>query len=131
MTSQTDRIKGAAHIGLLIIILALGCGSTIEAIKPMPDSAQLLVDPAAREFVSPPCLQQLSYPDASRFSVRITKRELPKEYKGEKRCSDGIPGWFTKESGFWHEQSLTTSLLRRWGVLPAKNRWNHDGTWNW
>ena len=131
MSNIANNFKAAGLIAAVICVLALGCGINVTSLTLMPGNAQLLIDVQAREYVSPPCLAHLNYPDAARFSVRAAKQDLPKEFKPEQRCSEGIPGWFSKEPGFWSEESITMSFVRRWGVLSRKERWNSDGSWNW
>ncbi len=111
----------------MLFFLGFGIGS----MKPMPANAVLLVDVTAKEYVSPPCLEKLPYENPSRFSVRTTRKDLPKEFNAERQCANGIPGWFSKEDGFWQESTVSSSFLRKWGFWPGKPRWNEDGTWNW
>jgi hypothetical protein len=103
----------------------------IDSVVLMPSSALLHVDVSAREYVSPPCLEHLNYSNSARFSMVLPKASLPNEFKQEARCSAGIPGWFTKKSGFHDQSSYGYRLLRRFLRLPDESRWNSDGTWNW
>lgn len=105
-------------IGFLpIVLLVLGFGIGTSTV--MPNSAQMYVNHADRQFYAPICDGP-----KSGFQLATYGDVRGKDYE-HIRCSD--------ENIFLQEKrSLSGRFLEGLGVLsPFPSRWNEDGTWNW
>jgi hypothetical protein len=119
---KLGRLISGARIALVFIVVVLCAGTGCPTIGPgMPDNAVLLVDDAARTYMSPPCLA------SERPDLRVTTNAKANElnYRPDHDCRE--------DGGFFQEgRSMTGILLEAVGVLrPLPSRWTADGQWNW
>ena len=107
---------------LLLAATALSAGCMTS--RPLPGYAILFADDSARQYISPPCLEE--HPEhAARFTRQTTVREMHST-------------WATgsKTDRYWplsqcaDEEGLVEKV-RLWPLPEPASRVNPDGTWIW
>ena len=105
-------------VGVSVFVLGFGVRSFTTA----PKHAIVLVEPARKTYIAPPCIGPLH---ASTLPPTTIGKARKEKLKPDDECRNA--------NGFIQEaRSLSGMLLEKVGILrPLPSRWNSDGTWNW
>lgn len=120
--------QGIMEVGVKVASFAIFLfllGFAIGSVETPPANAEVWVDDAAREFITPPFLQSHSEL-VRRFNRRMTYGEArANHYASDRQCNNQM---------CWSQdgRSLSGGILEGAGLLPKlPSRWNADGSWSW
>jgi len=103
---------------LLVLLLVAGLGPWISRMA--PDNAIVYVDLSKNCYYAPPCIDDQN-----------EHRLVPATIENAKNLGVEADRDCINAGAYIQMMSPTLFLLSRAGILPMKNRWNEDGSWNW
>ena len=125
------------YIGIFIILFIGITGGFINNMEYIPDNAKIIVIEDYKIWIpdaewSNKIFQEQSYQD--RNAKRAYENRIETTYaqvKSGKYKGFDLPETWKENEGITRIMcGKNESLLRSW-ILPNKQKWNEDGTWNW